>query len=676
MPVGITQSELDIFKQNGLNDAQVKETINNYRSDGLSDADIRKKIDSKLTEFSSAETAPQQVGKNTYALGATKSYVGGKTQPSNLGALELPVDLVEGALPIVGSIGGGLAGLATGGPLGAIGGAGAGAGTGALLRRNIEISRGEKPFATSDTNVPLETLKYAGGEGIWGALGEATGLGVAKGASVGLPKLASKFPQISEFLQSVPQKYGEIALKAEQAGQSLFKDKFDFKTAYHPIEQKIIQARNAIDKGDVYRTKFKELARSVNEKMAKSMTPDSEIGSRFYDVGQKVLNGLETVKATSEQAIQTALNKLPNTTNINTSELLNDLNNLVQGYAKGGKINPAGQRASKEVDMVYRLLSEQTENGVAPAVLKPIDLHNIKEILYDMANYETPQGIKNTVIKNMATNINNKLRKISPEYADANDAYSTYKKIEQEAGGINPTTIANKLSTMSEKTAQMSGFNRNIQKVNALLHPDSRFLDDVYALEHLQSSQKAIQKNIGNLKTMEVYDSPGVSLETKRALETLYPEEVEQYLKIKKDADESKEILKAIGQKYQRNPRLLSNINDQETQILLQQLQEKSGINFLDDLEKMRARELYSKVFPGQGGGSGSDQGLGNIVRGSLITTSALKSPLMLPLASLFSPKYGGQPMIKSLGNIPSPMSLNRGLGAIGTGIGSLMQNR
>ena len=667
MPVHLTDSELQTFYKNGSTDKSLQNTIDGYRGEGLSDEEIRGKIDTRLSELQGTAQRP--------ILEGGVQYFGGKTQPTNLGAFETPIDIVEGALPVAGSIAGGVAGLPFGGA-GAIAGAGVGAGAGASLRRGIETLRGEKPIYDPNKNIGLENLKYIGGETAGGAIGEGIGFGIAKGASTILPEIASKLPQISEFLQSVPEKYGEIALKAEQSGQSLFKDKFDIKNAYHPIEQKIRQARQAIDKGDLYNTQYKELAQSINEKLSKSMTPESEIGSRFYGVGQKILGGLETIKATSEQAIQKALNELPDIANVNTNELLNDLTKSVSGYSKGGRINPARERASKEINMVYRLLSEQTEDGLAPVVLKPIDLHNLKEILYDMANYETPQGIKNTVVKDIAKNINNKLRKMSSDYANANDAYATYKKIEKEAGGINPTTIASKLSTMSEKTAQMSGFNRNIQKINDLLPDENKFLNDVFALEHLQSSQKAIQKNIGNLKTMAVYDSPGVNLETKRALETLFPKEVEQYLNIKKSADEAKEILKAIGQKYQRNPRLLSNINDEETQVLLQQLQEKSGINFMEELEKTRAKELYNKILPGQGGGSGSDQGVGNILRGSVVTAGVLKNPLNLPLASLFSPRYGGKPMIKALGNIPQKATLQRYLGGASAGLGSLLNNK
>ena len=63
-------------------------------------------------------------------------------------------------------------------------------------------------------------------------------------------------------------------------------------------------------------------------------------------------------------------------------------------------------------------------------------------------------------------------------------------------------------------------------------------------------------------------------------------------------------MLKLIGgRQYQRNPRLLGNINDEARNNALNDLQRMTGSKFMDNLEDIRAREALEKFFPGQGGG-------------------------------------------------------------------------
>lgn len=56
MPVNISNQELDIFNKNGFSDADVKATVDNYRSQGLSDTQIRAKIDSRLKQWNQPAT--------------------------------------------------------------------------------------------------------------------------------------------------------------------------------------------------------------------------------------------------------------------------------------------------------------------------------------------------------------------------------------------------------------------------------------------------------------------------------------------------------------------------------------------------------------------------------------------------------------------------------------------
>lgn len=83
---------------------------------------------------------------------------------------------------------------------------------------------------------------------------------------------------------------------------------------------------------------------------------------------------------------------------------------------------------------------------------------------------------------------------------------------------------------------------------------------------------------------------------------------------------------------------------------------------FLDEVNDLRARESLENIFPGQGGGYGSAQGVGNKVRGGLTTLlaglggagggipGAVVTPLLGSLA--FSPKIMAQGTIKNLGKL------------------------
>ena len=79
---------------------------------------------------------------------------------------------------------------------------------------------------------------------------------------------------------------------------------------------------------------------------------------------------------------------------------------------------------------------------------------------------------------------------------------------------------------------------------------------------------------------------------------------------------------------------------------------------FLDDVKDLRAREALESWFPGQGGGFGSEQGFGNIIRnavaGAGLPTAATVShnPWLLLGVPAVSPKLMAQGTIKNLGRL------------------------
>ena len=172
-------------------------------------------------------------------------------------------------------------------------------------------------------------------------------------------------PKVLEALTSTPAEYSKRALEKELAGNSILKGKFDAKTAYQPIEQKLRDAKNMLP---------------TNEDFA----------GEYYNLGKKAAEGFENIKSGAGQEISEMLGQLSDKP-LDIQNLQNAIDSTVKGYARGGSINPAELRAGKELGQVNELLSDSN--------IKPIDLHNVKELLYDMANYDTAGGIKNDAIK-------------------------------------------------------------------------------------------------------------------------------------------------------------------------------------------------------------------------------------------------------------------------------------
>ena len=393
------------------------------------------------------------------------------------------------------------------------------------------------------------------------------------------PTLQKGVAKTLQAFTSVPEDYSRLALEREFAGDSILKGKFDADTAYQPIERKLREA--------------------------KEMLPtDADFGQEFYKQGQKAIQGMEKLKNEAGQKIQDVLGKISQKEAIDINPLRNRIQRTVEGFAQGGDYNAAIAKAGKDIANVGDVL------GAIDTPKKPIDLHNLKETLYDTANYDTAGGIRNNALKGMANDINQYLRNKFPEYQKPNDIFSTIKDVEYSLGGsagISPNTIGGKLSNYGAKGNIESGLDNRIKAVNDILPQEYQFLKD-----------------------------------TKNTI---------------KARDEIREINRLINGQYERNPRLLANRTDEAFENALNDLQKKTGINFMDELNATRAREALEKWFPGQGGGSGSEQGFGNLLRTSLVGGLPTAAALTHNPAALFgllsvSPKFAGQGTIKNLGRL------------------------
>lgn len=411
------------------------------------------------------------------------------------------------------------------------------------------------------------------------ALGVQTALGglpvVGKYISKGInnPQFQQGVANTLEAFTSVPADYSKTAISKELAGDTIFKGKFDADTAYIPVERKLRQA--------------------------KEMLPTKEnFAEQYNKLGQKAIQGMETIKNRAGVKINEALDSL-NDKAVTDGGIQNAVNRIIESYGQGGVYNSARTRAPQVVDFLERELSKEG--------LTLRDLHKIKDDLYDMG-YSlagSKQGKAAEVARKSAEQINNYLRRLSPNYAAPNDTYSLILDVEKGLEGGN--TIASKIKGIGSEQNLLSGLDTRLKNVDKLLPNENKFYNQAQEVINSENEINAIKN--------------------------------------------------AIGKQYERNPRLLANRTDEAFETAINDLQNKTGVNFMDQLQNLRAREAFEKWFPGQGGGSGSSQGFGNLLRTAIIggtpTAAAIThNPMALVGLGLVSPKFAGKGTIQNLGRL------------------------
>ena len=425
----------------------------------------------------------------------------------------------------------------------------------------------------------IESLKRGGN--IAGGAGAGTGIaaalqGINPVAAKGINKVLESdavqkgLPKVLEGLTSVPAEYSERALQKELAGNSILNGKFDADTAYQPIEQTLRKAKEMLP------------------------TP-ADFGNRYYELGQKALEGMENLKNNAGAEIQEALGKL-NNKNIKNS-IKDVAKSVINSFGEGGVYNSAVEEAPGLVKFINNSLDKEG--------LTLRDLHRIKEALYDKgyAAAAAKEGTTAQVARSVAEKLNNYIRSVVPEYQKPNDLFSTISDITRGLEGN--TTIGNKLSEIGSVNSAKSGLDQKLKNIDNLLPSNQRFYKEAQDLVNSEN--------------------------------------------------EIKNIVNTVGKQYERNPRLLANRTDEAFETAVEDLQKRTGINFMDELNDVRAREALDKFFPGQGGGSGSSQGFGNLLRTALIggspTAAVLThNPMALLGLGAVSPKLMAKGTIKNLG--------------------------
>lgn len=370
-----------------------------------------------------------------------------------------------------------------------------------------------------------------------------------------------------------------------------------------PSDYTELALKNELTGNSIFKGKFdadiayRPIERQLRD--AKGMLPTSQIFAEEYNtLGKKALEGMNAIKENAANKIADVLDNL-NNKEVTSKGVQNAVNSVINKFGKGGVYNSARRNAPRVINLLDEVLPQEG--------LTLRDLHRLKNDLYDIG-YQAAgakEGTQAEVARGTAEQINNYLRGAVPGYAAPNDRYSLIMDVERGLDSEN--TIAKKIKNIGSEGNILSGLDQRLKDVDTLLPNENKFYKQ--AKEIIQS-----EKEINDIKN-------------------------------------------AIGNQYERNPRLLANRTDERFENALNDLQTKTGIEFMPELNKIRAREALEKLAPGQGGGSGSAQGFGNLLRTAIIggtpTAAAITgNPASLLGLAAISPKIAAKGTIRNLGKV------------------------
>jgi hypothetical protein len=492
------------------------------------------------------------------------------------------------------------------------------------------------------------------------------------------PQFKEKIANAIEAITSVPSEYTQRALDKELLGQTIFKGKFNPKTAYQGIEKKLVEAKGKLPSKEYYKGQYKKLGDEVRKKLNANLKDESYFDEKYNELGQKALNSIDELNTKAGNQVQKALSELPENTTFSAEELMKDVDNIYGQYSLSNnpKLNVANNQAGKEYKQIKKLvegeqpkvnIEAEIQPQLMPATqITPKELYDINRNVSAMTQWNNPNaGISNDILEQVYGSYANRLNNLSPELAEANNLYSKIMNLEKATGGLNPSTIGSKLRDYGSGNQLRSGVSKSFEDINNLLPQEQRFLKEAIELNNQRNAQNLLKQEVGESVLNDISRYDNLPYSTQDAVRNIAPDEVSLYQRLANQQKEQNEIMKAISSKaYERNPRLLANRNDIAGEQALEYLQNQSGINFMDDLNDIRAREALEKLMPGQGGGSGSEQGFfNNYVRP--VALSIPKSGTAAIIGNSFggpvgtgiglfsvSPKFMGKGTIQNIGRL------------------------
>lgn len=621
MTVDISNDELQQFQDNGITQDDIKNTVDYYRNEGLSDEEIRAKVDTKLKSFNPQKNAdmPQDnLGGN-----------GSEEQPFQIGVYK-NVDLRPSAL--ADNLAKHIVALPIAGYNALKNKSFKGAYSSALndldkaKQKMYELDPLQKKIdnagnATLDIGATfmLPEIKAFQGAGLGAKIGNSVLTNAYQGGLIGgvedLRQGGNGFGGATIGALGGGALGTAMPLTGAGINKMITSPKFQKGLSgaleiLTSVPQKYsLRALEAELAGkSLFKGKFDPdtAYRPIEERLreAKNLLPTKEDFAESYRrLGNKAQEGIENLKNKYGSILGEAMEKAGKTVPDDTP-LLNDISKYID--RNGAKYNTFKATAPRTVNFV--------ENNLSKDGLTYNDLHEIKNDLYDMGytGGEDKTGTAGEFARGVAGRINNYLRANIPNYKEPNEALSHIHDVERGVGGN--TTLANQIENYADENQIKSGLDERLKNLDNLLPQENKFLKEAQKIRNSQ-------ENINNIN-------------------------------------------KLIGRKYERNPRLLSNYKDEATEQALEDLQKITGTNFMDKLEDIRARETLEKIAPGQGGGSGNDQGfMNNFVRPTLNALPRAASSAYLgntfggPIGGAIgllsvSPKFMGKGTIKNIGAI------------------------
>lgn len=301
--------------------------------------------------------------------------------------------------------------------------------------------------------------------------------------------------------------------------------------------------------------------------------------------------------------------------------------------------------------------------------ISPKQLYELANNLSEMTTWGKPgTDLQNNILERLYGSFSGRLKNISPELASAQQAYANLMNNVKQAGGfktqgeINPRTIAQNLKNYGNSSQTLNGTAEAFRNLENSMPADyERILPQVEYLNALRNRQAQLQGEAGQSVFNDFSRYQNAPLTTQNVLDTTVPKQVNAYKKLLEQEILQNETLKPImNPANEKNPRLLLNKPDEATENAINYLQEQSGVEFMPQLERIRARDAFEQWTPGAGGGFGTPGGYGNLVRQGVSALSTAGGALgggvfgagtgyLIPQL-LFSPKIGGQAYVRAAG--------------------------
>lgn len=461
----------------------------------------------------------------------------------------------------------------------------------------------------------------------WAGAKAGQGINNLKGAIVKSPLYKNTMGQLADTFANVPKEVFEIAYDdAINNGGTILKGQI----SKNPYGKGTQLYRNAIDKikqaGEYNKTIFKNLGQRAKEKLQAKIKPEEYYDNELYKLGQRYLGNKDAIEAQLGDKVSEAINNLPEETGFKAGDLKNELDRIYNQYSASGdkNLNVAYNEAGNIYDNIAGKLN--TENNlITPKQLVDINKNISAKTKWNLEDAKT----QNQILEQLYGTYANKLNKLSPELASANSAYAKLMELEKQTGGLNPSTIAGKLKDYNSSNQILSGANTAFKNVDNLVDPKLRILDSVQKLNAERAAQEKLQKDLGSSIFNDISRYENAPFETQDALARIAPDELKQYQYLKRLQDEETQILapNILPASLRKNAApLLDNSKHELTQNAIDYLQNRTGVNFMDELKKARMQEILNSDIYSTGGGYGSTQGKKNLLADQL--GNLIPSPL------------------------------------------------